>query len=298
MIDVRSAASAARRFLAASSWDQPRYRTIRLAAMGLTGMFLLLLARDLYLVTQWQPNELALAVGGDYRAHMAVAQRVLNGGSYYNLDQFAPYPIRGGDVLYPPVTIYLLVPVSVLPEPIRAIVWWGIPLSLIGWAVVRHRPAWWSWPALALCCWWWRTPSQIIHGNIVMWIGAAVAVGTIYRWPAVLAIVKPSVAPFALIGIRSRAWWLAFAALILLSLPFLAWTLQYPAVIANLQGLSPVYSLPEYPFLGIPVIAMLAARDRVTAARPVDPANDLVLPTGGARTLRSAMVAAREDADD
>lgn len=286
MIAERCAA-AMRRLDEAGSSSSVHSRRLRLIAVGITGVFAALLLRDLYLVTQWPADQLAIAIGGDYRAHMAVGQRVLAGGPYYNLDQFEPYPIRGGDVLYPPLTLYLLIPISVLPEPLRAMAWWAIPLSLMVWSVVRHRPAWWAWPLIACCCWWWRTPSQILHGNLVMWAGAAVALGTVFRWPAAFALVKPSVFPFAFVGVRSCGWWLTIVAMAILSLPVLQWTLQYPTVIANLRGLSPTYSLPEYPFLAIPVIAMLASTRVAGTNLRTGRGGALVLPTGGVRATRS-----------
>lgn len=231
----------------------------RVACASLTGILLLLIVRDLVLVTRWRADQLELAVGGDYRVHMMVGERVLAGGAYYNTSQFEPYPIRGDDVLYPPVTLYLLGPVSMLPEPLRSVVWWVPPLVIVAAVVAWHRPAWWAWPMLAACCWWWRTSSQIIHGNVVMWIVAALAIGTVYRWVAVLVLVKISVAPFALIGVVSRSWWIAVAAMLVFSIPFLDWTAQYPTILGNLRG-DPAYSLAEYPMLAIPLIAWLGGR--------------------------------------
>ncbi len=231
----------------------------RLLATVLTGVFVVLFVRDMLEVTQWRPDQLALAIGGDYRAHMDAAQRVLESGAYYVPDQLTgPYPVRGGDALYPPVILYVLIPVYMVPEPLRSIVWWGVPLAIVVGVIIHHRPAWWSWPLLAACLWWWRTSSQVIHGNVVIWITAAVALGTIYRWPAVLALVKLPAAPFALVGIRSRGWWAGLVGLVVLSLPFLRWTQEYPTVLSNLQTGGGLYALAEYPLLLLPVVASVS----------------------------------------
>jgi hypothetical protein len=100
-----------------------------------------------------------------------------------------------------------------------------------------------------------------------MWFVAAVALGTVSMWPACLVVLKASVAPFALIGITRRSWWLGLAALGFASLPFLAWTIDYPRILLNLQGGGLSYSLAEYPMYAIPTIAWLAGP--VARRRPV-----------------------------
>ena len=59
-----------------------------------------------------------------------------------------------------------------------------------------------------------------IFGNPSMWIVAAIAAGTVSRWPFVLVLLKPTFAPIALLGIRHRSWWIAAGLLLLASIPF------------------------------------------------------------------------------
>jgi hypothetical protein len=57
----------------------------------------------------------------------------------------------------------------------------------------------------------------------------------------------------AFIGIRTRGWWLTVGALILLSLPFLAASLEYPRVVLSSNG-GLLYSLNDIHILLIPFI--------------------------------------------
>ena len=55
-----------------------------------------------------------------------------------------------------------------------------------------------------------------------MWLAAAVALSTMVGWASVLVFLKPSLAVFSMIGVRTRAWWkstLVFALVSLAMLP-------------------------------------------------------------------------------
>ena len=78
-------------------------------------------------------------------------------------------------------------------------------------------------------------------------------------WPSTLVLLKPSLFPFALIGLRRRAWWAQLGLLGLLSLPVLYLTLIYPRVILDSRGGGLLYSLDDVPLLLLPVIAGVAA---------------------------------------
>ena len=100
----------------------------------------------------------------------------------------------------------------------------------------------------------------IAAGNPVMWIVMFVALGT--RWPAAYALVflKPSIFPFALLGVRSRAWWVTLGVLVALSLGLAPMWLDYLNVLLNARGPSASvwYSAREAPLVAIPVIAWRA----------------------------------------
>jgi hypothetical protein len=206
----------------------------------------------------------------DYHIYIDATSRFLQGGSFYDPRQLSgPYGAEGTvqgwwPILYPPQAIALFAPFTVLP----AALWWAIPLATTAAVVVWHRPQPIAWPVLAACLWWPVTTTKIATGNPVMWTVAFVALGTIWRWPAVLALFKPSLFPFALIGWRDRRWWILGA---LGALPF-CWLLPdyLRAMSLFTSGIS--YSLGEVPLMLIPVVAWVASRRRapwtLRATRP------------------------------
>jgi hypothetical protein len=162
--------------------------------------------------------------------------------------------------LYPPPTMLLLVaPMAALP----AFLWWVVPLGIITAVVIRHRPSIWGWLGLVLCLAWPPTGYVIIAGNPVIWAAAFVALGTVWKGAAVLSLVKPSLAPFALVGVRSRGWWLAVIAYAIVALVMLPLWFDYLAVLQNGVGLEPLYSLSHAPMMLIPVIAYLSRTERL-----------------------------------
>jgi hypothetical protein len=191
-------------------------------------------------------------IGVDYTLYMDATRRFLGGGPFYESWQLTgSYFPDALPILYPPQAIVLFAPFTVLPP----ILWWAIPLLTIVGVVAWQRPGPLVWPLLALCLWWPATTIKIVSGNPVLWAGAAVALGTIWRWPAALALVKPSLFPLALIGVRDRRWWLVAAAG---ALPF-AWMLpDYLRALGNFQ-VGPGYSIQEVPLLLIPLLAWLGS---------------------------------------
>jgi hypothetical protein len=210
-------------------------------------------------VFHWDEASRLLAV--DYQLYMDAARRWLDGGPFYLPYQLAgSYLVTPGDVLYPPYSLALFAPFTNLP----AILWWAIPVAITTWVVVRHRPAPLTWPILALCLWWPTTNVKLLTGNPVLWAVAAMAAGTLYAWPSVFVLLKPSLLPFALWGIWRRSWWAALAGLGLVSLLFLPMWPDYFAAIANASnpnGLA--YSISEVPMLLLPLIAWIGGRMRV-----------------------------------
>jgi hypothetical protein len=227
----------------------------------------LLTAGILYLAVRTWTDNWSLVVaswGADYDFFTMVAKRWLASGEFYAAHQLAgPYTAAiNVDTLYPPAALFLFLPFVWLPSAL----WWAVPLAVIAYFVVRWRPAVWVWPFLALMLWWPRTQSIIVWGSTGMWIAAFLVIGLRFGWPGVLILLKPSLAPFALVGIRSPGWWLVAVTLLVVSLPML---IDYVAVLRNNIGSFPGwdYSIQDIPFIAIPLIAWMA-RTREGSASP------------------------------
>lgn len=202
--------------------------------------------------------------GCDYNVYQDAARSWLAGDGFYRARQLVgPYQIVGGDILYPPTLLWLVVPFTALP----GLLWWAIPAAISAWAMWRLRPASWLWLImLALLV---LPPNlwTIERGNPVMWVAALTLLGVAYGWGGAFVLLKPSLLPFALIGITGRRWWVVAGLLALLTLPLLPLLLQYPQVILDSRGPGGpggqgglLYSLHEVPLLGIPMLAWLARR--------------------------------------
>ena len=91
-----------------------------------------------------------------------------------------------------------------------------------------------------------ETAGMLVAGNTGMWLLAGVAGGLLWGWPAVVVIIKPFVAPFALLGANKRGWWVGVAVATLLSIPLIGQWLVYPAVVLNAHSMaySPVLMAP------------------------------------------------------
>jgi len=243
-----------------TAFQTPRARSIGVAiAIGL----LTLTATGWVVAFSSAPAWFGRSFAIDYGIYMDALDRWTDGGSWYQARQLTgPYPIELGDVLYPPVLIYLLLPFRYLGPWL----WTVIPALILGWVVWRHRPGIWTWVLVAACIAWPYSPAKFVFGNPVIWATAAVALGTLWFWPAALAVVKPTIIPFALIGIRDRRWWLTILALVLASVPFLAASLIYPRILLDAQPNpvdgrgGPFYSITEFPLLAIPILAWLGRR--------------------------------------
>lgn len=192
----------------------------------------------------------------DYDLYMGAARRWLDGGPFYEPYQLAgPYPITAGDILYPPIALVLFVPFLFLP----AVLWWLIPMASVAWGVWKLHPPPVLWPFMALCLAWPPTTVKLVTGNPVIWVVAAVALGTLYRWPFVGVLIKPSLFPFALLGLRSRSWWIALLVFALACLPFgLMWG-SWVTTLINSEGGGLGYSIQEIPMLLLPLIAAIPA---------------------------------------
>jgi hypothetical protein len=200
------------------------------------------------------------AIGDDPDFYRSVAQRWLDTGVYYTSRELSgPFVVQTQvDNLYPPHALFLFVPFVFLP----AILWWAIPLAVVAYAIWRLRPVPWSWPILALVIALPKTISAALYGNSDLWVTAAAAAGLLWSWPALVATIKPSLAFFALIGIRHRAWWIGALVLAVVNVPLIPLWLDYVRVMLNNSTASPFYSIGNLPFMLLPILAWLVSRER------------------------------------
>jgi hypothetical protein len=211
----------------------------------------------LSMATYWRD---AGIVGVDFVILRDAAARWLTGGGFY-----LPYQVAGpyvhsehvgaqSPVLYPPTMLLLFVPFTILP----GILWWSIPIAVTGWVVVEHRPRPLVWPVIAFLAVFPMTIWAAVAGNPILWFMMALALGTRYWWPSVLVLLKPTLAPFAVLGIWRRSWWVALAVLVVVCLPFGQMWFDYVRVLSNMTTASgPLFSLNQYPMMMIPVVAWL-----------------------------------------
>lgn len=191
---------------------------------------------------------------GDYRTYMDATHRWLAGGSFYQPYQLAgPYTVAVVEILYPPVILPLLVPFAFLP----AVAWWIVPMAITGAVLAYWRPSLLGWTLILACLALPMSFYTFAWGNPAMWTLAFVALGTVYHWPSVFVLLKPTLAPFALVGIRHHSWWVALGVLVVASVAFLPMWLDYLTVTLNARGplVGPLYSLPQVPLMLIPLIA-------------------------------------------
>jgi hypothetical protein len=205
-------------------------------------------------------------LGVDHAMFMDFGRRWLEGGTIYLPYQLAgpyAYDIGSGTMnvasmpaLYPPIVGPVFAVWRVLP----ALLWWAIPVAILGYAFARWRPALWAWPLMLATLVWPNTADAIWAGSSNLWIVAGLAGGLIWGWPALVVAFKPSLAPFILIGVLRRSWWIAAGAVAVLCLAVLPEWTRYATVVGNLQSPGVLYSLGDLPLLLVPVVAWLARR--------------------------------------
>ena len=201
------------------------------------------------------------AIGIDYTTAMDAAHRWLSGSSPYLARQLSgPYELIGanaadsGEMLYPPAVLPIYAAFTVAP----ALLWWAIPAGLSATGLWRARPARWTWPILALCLVVGQSIPLIIAGNPTIWVIAAALWSPALGWPGPLILLKPSLAPLALLGIRHRAWWIAAGILGVACIPFGSLWAEWVHSILDMRTSSPagaLYSLQQLPILLIPLLA-------------------------------------------
>ena len=195
-----------------------------------------------------------VGLGVDLELYTSAARNWMATGNWYWPYQWEPYPVWYSDplpILYPPVTLPLFLGFTVIPAPL----WWAIPIGgtlAIAW---HHRPPWQAWVLAVGLALYPGTFQVVWTGNPTMWIMFGVALATVRPAFGPLAFVKLTMAPFALVGIRHREWWIAAAVLGLITLPFAA---DYITILRNAEGHGGLlYSVNQWPLVLIPVALWL-----------------------------------------
>jgi hypothetical protein len=229
--------------------EQRPFRLLILTTTGVLGVLALVSA---FVLLQFVLAS-GVGFGVDFHQYLDHVARWQATGQLYLPRQLAgPTTVMDGDPLYPPTVLWLLLPFRVLPEPI----WWLIPLPIIAWTLIRLRPAPWTWPLLALIALWPRTPALIYYGNPGMWMVALICLALWRPWAGPLILLKPSLAPFALLGFGRRSWFIALAVVVAASIPFGSLWLDYLTVLRN-SNVPLTYSLLDLPLALAPVIAFV-----------------------------------------
>ena len=163
----------------------------------------------------WVAYVIAVSLGNpsfglDYRWHVEAAQRLLDTGTpYLPFELAGPFVIGDGAILYPPTAFLLFIPFIWLP----AVLWWAIPIAILAYGLWWHHPPLWAWVVIMTILAFDKSLNVYVFGNPSMWLVAAVAAGTVWRWPFVFVFAKPTFAPIAFLGVRRRSWWVALAVL-------------------------------------------------------------------------------------
>jgi hypothetical protein len=207
-------------------------------------------------------------VGLDFDHYVAATRRWLELGTPY-----VPSEVAGrfefGDLtfLHPPISLALVAPFVVLPP----LLFWLVPLLGTACIVATWQPARWTWPIMALQLNWPRFGGALIVGNTDLWVVFFIAAGLRYGWPVLLLVVKPSIAPFAIVdfvallradAVPVRRWReiAAVAAILVLgAAPFGRLWLEWLSVVRNSPA-DPLYSIAAIPWLTIPVVAWMGRR--------------------------------------
>jgi hypothetical protein len=249
-----------------------RARLIRFAVIALG--VALLVDIGLEIVTVWIPavQRGEAPIGYDLSIYVDRTRSWLDGEGFYRARQLAgPYIIENGDSLYPPPVILLFLPWA-LGAP--AILWWLIPAAVVALSLRKLRPPLWGWvflvgPVLVYG----RTLIAIILGNPSIWGFAAILAGAAYGWPALGALIKPVLAPFALIGAGRRSWWIGLAVVAVVALAFAPMWPDYGRALANARNDREIwYVIGEIPTAAVlSIVAWACARRLDPGNRPMRP---------------------------
>lgn len=165
--------------------------------------------------------------------------------------------------LYPPAAGLVFAALTFVPHPLLLVAWWVVPLAILLSALRSWRPVPWAWPLMAACVAWPMSSMILVTGGTTMWAAAFVALGLRRGWLSALVLLKPTLLPFALVGIRDWRWWGVTAVIVALTLAG-PWR-EYLEVARNAQGVD--YAFGSYPLMLVPVVAWLAREPNMVNRR-------------------------------
>jgi hypothetical protein len=245
-----------------------RANLLRFGLVALASVMAIELAWMLWSILSESAAPTRATIGYDFSIYVERTQSWLNGEGFYKARQLAgPYAIERGDALYPPPAILLFLPWA-LGAP--AILWWAVPLTIAAASLWRIRPPWWSWLVLAAVLTLYpRTFVAIVLGNPSIWAFSAVLAGAAFGWPAVIALLKPALAPLALVGAYRRSWWIAQGGAAVLVLAIGPMGVDYVQVLRDARYSGGYdYVLGEIPIgVALAVVGVAANRRRLGRAR-------------------------------
>ena len=232
----------------------PWNRVVRSATLAVMGVAILAIVAQLLIGFPYS-NLGGTDWGADLRGYVEASRSWLEGDGFYLPRQLhGPYPIELGDVLYPPTVLYLFIPFLVLPYQL----WWVLAVGLLGYVVWSWRPAPWAVASILVCLAFPDQPVLYFRGAPVIVFAALVAAALRWKWPGALILLKPSILPFALIGIRTRGWWITAGILLVLTLPLIPLIPDWLRAVVDARGPDGwLYSVKDLPLLMVPVIAYL-----------------------------------------
>ena len=189
----------------------------------------------------------------DYNLYMDATRRWLAGGPFYPAWQTSgPYELIWGAILYPPVMLILFVPFVYLP----AWLWILLPLTVTLVVIASHRPGPWRLAVIAVLLS--LDPLGLLSypaGTPTIWFVMFMALATRWPWWSALILMKPTLLPFALVGVRSRNWWIAASVLFVASLAMWSLTITWIGLAYDQRGSGVLYSVLNVPFMLIPLVA-------------------------------------------
>ena len=242
-------------------------RVARIATITVMGVAILAIVAQLLIGFPYS-NLGGTDWGADLRGYVEASRSWLAGNGFYLPRQLhGPYPIALGDVLYPPTALYLFIPFLVLPYQL----WWVLAVGLLAFVIWSWRPALWAVASILVCLAFPNQPVLYFRGAPVIVFAALVAAALRWGWPGALIMLKPSIMPFALIGIRTRGWWITTGILLVLTLPLIPLIPDWLRAVVDARGPDGwLYSVKDLPLLMVPVIAYLGRtrNPHLTIVRP------------------------------